>query len=265
MPFNIRPGKEGSIEAAEEFFIDSLEEWRKAEGIDKMILFGHSLGGYLSACYSMKYPERVEHLLMVSPVGVPMPPPPGSDQFPTRRRANSVLMSTVRFFWERSYTPQGLIRFAGPFGPSLVKWYTDRRFDLEGEEANLIRNYAYHYSARPSSAESGMHCLLDVGAWGRKPLVNRVHAIRSPTTWLYGSVDWMDPNGGWAASAKMTTFSRVLIIPDAGHHLYIDNTERFNEAVLEIIENIQGTASAGYGASNAGRSATATGTTGTTG
>ena len=86
--------------------VETLEAWRKAKGLDKMVLLGHSFGGYardertclsctcvglvgqcecrvrddvhlvvmvtdryMSACYALKYPERVSHLVLVSPVG----------------------------------------------------------------------------------------------------------------------------------------------------------------------------------------------------
>jgi cardiolipin-specific phospholipase len=58
----------------EHIFVDSLEKWRKNMGMERMVLIGHSLGGYLSACYAMKYPERVEKLVLVSPVGLPEKP-----------------------------------------------------------------------------------------------------------------------------------------------------------------------------------------------
>ncbi|CAO1639057.1 unnamed protein product [Sympodiomycopsis kandeliae] len=58
------------VTKAESFFIDSLEEWRKKAGIEKMKLVAHSLGAYLSVAYTIKHPERVSRLVLVSPAGV---------------------------------------------------------------------------------------------------------------------------------------------------------------------------------------------------
>ena len=58
------------VQEAEDFFTDSLEKWRIKNEIQKMTLLGHSLGGYLSTCYALKYPERVTKLILVSPAGV---------------------------------------------------------------------------------------------------------------------------------------------------------------------------------------------------
>ncbi|CED83352.1 Predicted hydrolase/acyltransferase (alpha/beta hydrolase superfamily) [Phaffia rhodozyma] len=62
------------VKNAEDFFVESLEEWRKRGGWDKMVLCGHSLGGYLSAAYTLKYPSRVEKLILISPAGIPINP-----------------------------------------------------------------------------------------------------------------------------------------------------------------------------------------------
>ncbi|EEB09144.2 cardiolipin-specific phospholipase [Schizosaccharomyces japonicus yFS275] len=74
-PFRVK-GKNAAerLEQTEGFFVDSLEEWRKAKSIESMVLVGHSMGGYLSAVYAMRYPSRVEKLLLVSPVAVPENP-----------------------------------------------------------------------------------------------------------------------------------------------------------------------------------------------
>ncbi|XP_078269569.1 (Lyso)-N-acylphosphatidylethanolamine lipase-like [Rhinoraja longicauda] len=51
-PFPAEPG------AAEEQFVESIEEWRERLALPSMILLGHSLGGYLAAGYCIKYPHR---------------------------------------------------------------------------------------------------------------------------------------------------------------------------------------------------------------
>ena len=64
-------------EDAEEFFLSGLQRWRETMQVDKMILVGHSLGGYLAASYALQYPQHVQHLVLVCPAGVVSPVPPG--------------------------------------------------------------------------------------------------------------------------------------------------------------------------------------------
>lgn len=58
------------VKETEDWFIESLESWRQAKQLDKFTLMGHSMGGYLAAAYAFRYPEHVDKLIMVSPVGV---------------------------------------------------------------------------------------------------------------------------------------------------------------------------------------------------
>ena len=64
------PFKCRSREGTEAWFVESLERWRKEAGLDQMVLVGHSLGGYLSTCYALAYPDRVQHLILVNPAGM---------------------------------------------------------------------------------------------------------------------------------------------------------------------------------------------------
>ena len=82
VPFHIK-AKRDDVKArvieAENFFVDSLEEWREKMGLEKMTLVGHSLGGYFSTVYAIKYPTRVHKLILLSPAGVPRDPNTTSD------------------------------------------------------------------------------------------------------------------------------------------------------------------------------------------
>jgi pimeloyl-ACP methyl ester carboxylesterase len=43
--------------------VEVLEGCRKAIGLDKFIPLGHSMGGYLSAAYALKYPQNKVEVL----------------------------------------------------------------------------------------------------------------------------------------------------------------------------------------------------------
>src|SRR5438874_8522635 len=59
-PFKLKARtREKQITEAEDWFVDSLEEWRIQKKIDKFTLLGHSLGGYMAVAYALKYPGRL--------------------------------------------------------------------------------------------------------------------------------------------------------------------------------------------------------------
>ena len=53
-----RPKFTKDAETTEREFVESIEEWRKEMNLDKFVLLGHSLGGFLAAAYTLQYPER---------------------------------------------------------------------------------------------------------------------------------------------------------------------------------------------------------------
>ena len=98
-----------TVDLAEDFFVNSLKLWKDKIGLTKkFILAGHSLGGYIAAVYALRYPEDLEKLLLLSPVGIPEKP----DDFTTEnvvKRFDSVKgrigARMVLKLWERNYTP----------------------------------------------------------------------------------------------------------------------------------------------------------------
>lgn len=55
----------------EAFYTQAINNWRLAQGISKIdYLVGHSFGGYWSASYSLKYPNNLNHLILLSPIGI---------------------------------------------------------------------------------------------------------------------------------------------------------------------------------------------------
>lgn len=55
----------------EKFYCRAIDNWRKNNGIESIdYLVGHSFGGYWCGSYSVKFPDNVKNLVLVSPVGV---------------------------------------------------------------------------------------------------------------------------------------------------------------------------------------------------
>ncbi|KAG8528550.1 uncharacterized protein KY384_007468 [Bacidia gigantensis] len=74
-PFKLKSkDRQECISEAEDWFIDSLEEWRRKRNIDRFTLMGHSLGGYMAVAYALKYPGHLNKLVLASPVGIPEDP-----------------------------------------------------------------------------------------------------------------------------------------------------------------------------------------------
>ena len=63
------PYKVNNAEESVSYFVNFVEAWRKMKNITDFFMCGHSLGGYMAAIYSIKYPQHVKKLFLISPVG----------------------------------------------------------------------------------------------------------------------------------------------------------------------------------------------------
>ncbi|GME80106.1 unnamed protein product [Ambrosiozyma monospora] len=68
---NLKGDSVDDVLKSEAFYVDALEQWRLKRGVDEFVLMGHSMGGYLSCCYYLKFGKGVvKKLVLISPVGV---------------------------------------------------------------------------------------------------------------------------------------------------------------------------------------------------
>lgn len=247
------------INEAESFFLDALEEWREQRKLDKMTLVAHSLGGYLAVRYANKYPDKVDKLILVSPVGVPKNPyVKDTTSGPTLNtgepntslgaefsdvdepvQKNNPLPRWVTTLWDANFSPFLFVRLAGPLGPKLVSGWSGRRFShIPEEQQKLLHNYAYELFKQKGSGEYALAYLLAPGAYARSHLLNSI-PTGIPVLMLYGSHDWMDEPAGHQAAQiankKPGGDVKVVQIPGAGHHCYLDNPQNFNQVVIDFI------------------------------
>lgn len=315
-PFKIHAKtKEDQVIEAENWFIDALEEWRKARKIERFTLLGHSLGGYLAVSYALKYPGHLKKLILASPVGIPkdpyavnasMPEPQDStleheftqDQQSTTESNNTAakslrdhspaavpenitppvmpkrpLPSWLVWLWDANISPFSIVRMAGPLGPRFVSGWSSRRFNhLPSNEAQALHEYSFSIFKQKGSGEYALAYILAPGAYARRPVIDRIQDVGRqvvseseggkvaketgiPVVFMYGENDWMDVAGGLAAEEKLKQAKlkallhgtdeekrnengsvKVQVIPQAGHHLYLDNPDHFNELLRKEME-----------------------------
>ena len=66
--------------------IADIERIRKILNEEKLLLVGHSFGGFVATLYAAEFPKNVEKLILVAPAGMLSPPKKGDDFFANIRK-----------------------------------------------------------------------------------------------------------------------------------------------------------------------------------
>ncbi len=148
----------------------------------------------MSVVYSLKHPEHVHRLILLSPAGVPHHPdassasqeaePPtkaaGSPaaQPATPDKVHSVQKKQARrqqqqttvqrlftYLWEEGYSPFQVVRGSLFLGPMLVGRYSSRRFsDLNQKDTEDMNDYILNITLAKGSSEYCISNILTPGA-----------------------------------------------------------------------------------------------------
>lgn len=233
---SIENGK-SEVKATEDVFVESLEAWRKAQGMEKMVLAGHSMGGYLSIAYCERYPERVDRLILLSPVGVPE-----DEQAATRKIPSWTWWAVTKLFlWD--VTPGSIVRAlpGETRGRGYIAQYIDKRLPVvqDMKEKEALTDYLYYNSVAKPSGEKALQRLLTPQAFAKVPMAHRIPSLKiKNVSFLYGAVDWMDAKGGLQVQQMVEadkgndTKVDVYQIPKAGHLLMLDNWLDFEKGIV---------------------------------
>jgi len=183
---------------SEELSVGDMLAVLDAEGVDRAVLGGLSLGGYLSLAFHLRYPERVAALMLF-------------DTGPGFRRDDA------REEWNRRVE-----RTAAAFEMQGQDLLGDR--PEEEEEGSQRRNaVGLARAARGIMAQHGSH------------VIDSLPDICVPTLVLVGAGDQPFLAASEYMAAKIPG-ARKVVIPDAGHTANVDQPEAFNRAVLEFLE-----------------------------
>ncbi|KAI0676948.1 alpha/beta-hydrolase [Trametes maxima] len=265
VPFQVKAKREdidGRVREAESFFVDSLED----------------------VAYALRYPTRVNKLILLSPAGIPRDP---NSSVPSReltdsqetgasghdspepadskrvedlrssqqdaQRRESRGRKVLTYLWEQGWSPFQVVRSTMFWGPMLVGKYSSRRFiGLSEEDTRAMHDYILNITLAKGSGEYCISHLLAPGAHARRPMVDRIAALKIPITFVYGDHDWMDPEGGKESVERLRQagngLGRMYMIPHAGHHVYLDNPKAMNDLLVKELDRPAGSGRTSYAA-----------------
>ena len=193
-------------------------------------LVAHSMGGMLGVRIARAYPDRVAHLVLTAPIGLEdyrlyVPPV-----------ATEKIIENEDKLTADGYRKQLETNYALKLPPDQVTPFIDARFNIKGsaEYPRWLRSYASSYQMIY-----------------REPVVHEIPLIAQPTLFIMGADDHNAPGRPSAPEAlrakmghnaelakqlaELMPNARAEVIPNAGHLVFLDARDKYNELVLGFL------------------------------
>lgn len=205
------------------FYADVINDFAEAMQLDKFSLAGHSMGGQIGMVYSLKWPEKMNHLILVDPAGF------------------EAFTSGQREWFEDVMTP------------TLVRQTT-----FEAIESNLASNFynvpkdaefmiTDRMAMRHASDFNG-YCYAvsqSVAGMVKEPVIDKLQNIKTPTLIFFGENDNLIPNRYLNPGRTLTIAesghakiaeSELVMVPKCGHFMMFEKPEVFIQEVSRFLK-----------------------------
>jgi pimeloyl-ACP methyl ester carboxylesterase len=195
-------------------------------------IVAHSLGGMLGVRIARAFPDRLQRLLLVAPIGLEdyrfyVPPTP----------TEKILENEDKLTAD-GYRQQLVTNYSLKLPPEQVTPFIDARFNIKGSS-----EYPRWLRAFVNSAQ-----LIY-----REPVVHEIPLITQPTLFIMGADDHNAPGKpnapealrpkmgqnaelAKALAAKMSN-AKAEVIPGVGHLVFLEAPQKFNELMLAFLAN----------------------------
>ncbi|KAG8344582.1 putative Serine aminopeptidase S33 putatively [Trypanosoma vivax] len=236
---SIRPNV--SVKSPEDvldFVTQCLDSWFEAMKFDKpVILLGHSFGAYLVSHYAVRRgPSRVRLLICADPWGVSRESPYNLKSMPLRYKLGLKAFNALN--------PFGLLRVLGPVAPRVMRLLRPdfaAKWSDSLPDPNVFYDYIYYCNVQtpPLGETLFKACCTDV-VGAKIPLEKVLPRDLSrdvPLALLYGSHTWMNAECGFTMAGEMTSKGYLVVadtIENAGHQVFTDNRDEFNEKLQMV-------------------------------
>lgn len=183
---------------SEEATVDDMAALLRHYGVDRSVLVGHSLGGYMSLAFRLRHPERVSGLVLVSS---------GPGYFSLRARSR----------WNR--ITEGHARKLEQTGLDFLAKYSDIDVSLHRSAGGLVH------------AARGMLAQRD------DRVIKSLPEVDIPVLVIIGEHDQHYREAAAYMAARLPN-ARRIDMPGAGHMPNNSNAEEFNSALADFLAQL---------------------------
>ena len=224
-----------STEETIDYFMESLEQWRKHVELERFHLAGQSFGGYMSGMYALRYPARVKKLILLTPAGVTKSDAKFDKEAILAKQGWLRRQLTKRVFevFEGKKTVHEFVDKLGLLKVWLLKKFV-KGADFIGEQYDLAYAYINGVLKLPESTLKSLHYILKFPkAAGCLPLEELMCQLKMPCEIYFGENDWMCTKGAYRVVEKGEIDGDIHIIPDAGHRMNFENPSYVSKLIIQ--------------------------------
>jgi proline iminopeptidase len=213
--------------------IADIERIRKILGDEKLILMGHSYGGFISSLYALEFPERVEKLILIAPANLFKLPQEEGGLYTVVGEYLSEERKIEYDAWLKTYFDYG----------NIFKRSEEELVAINWAFVSFYKEAALNYGM-PISSEIGEKEMA--GGWvshaenfslgNNYDIRSALAGIKASTLLIHGE---KDINGPGASGEYIDNISniKVEIIKGAGHFAHVDSPEIFARLVGDFLQN----------------------------
>jgi proline iminopeptidase len=214
--------------------IADLERIRQILREEKLVLIGHSFGGFLASLYAAEFPERVKALVLVAPAGVLVLPSKEGDLF---GQVGNLLPANLK----NDYADFRKRYF------DFSHIFTKSEADLVALNSEFPKFYGAALRARNLTppARSGVN---ENGGWmvyaiymsmgKRHDYRQALRSVKAPVLVVRGELD-LQPEKADRLYAECFPNSSFEVVRGAGHFMYDEQPQAFSQIVGKFLNGLR--------------------------
>jgi len=205
--------------------IADIEQIRRKLGQEKIILIGHSFGGFLASMYAIEFPQNVESLILVTPAEViKLPSNDGEGLYgAVQKRLPENLKNEYSEYLKRIFDYSNL--------------FEKSEQDLINETMKFIKYFdiatKHKIKSNPNNIGGWMPKALYLSMGAKHDYSKYLKQIKAPTLIIYGTDDIIEQNSLqlYLDNIPNVTFKTI----SGSHFMFYDNPTEFGKTISNFL------------------------------